>query len=144
MPPASIFLRCLLCLCLVANGVASAAAGVRIMGMSHGLPALAVQAGPAPPPMAGMAMPCHGEGMRPMAADGMTTPAPAKPPAHTGDCCDAGACYCDCMHSAPADLSVALSLPFRSWRPDTSFLPAHQYVPPMLSPLIRPPIESET
>jgi hypothetical protein len=110
MPIGPLLLRVLLCLCLVLNGVASAAASAQMPTSMH-----ATAATPQPAiATASDDMPCHGhhDAMASMAkqhAPASEGPAPSKPK-HSPDCCKSGACRCACVHIAQVGVP-ALQIP---------------------------------
>jgi hypothetical protein len=121
----ALLLRLALCVALVANGMATAMAGVQMTG--H------VDAAHHPArDVAGMADHCH-------EAAAPATVKPSHPGSKGGECCQVGACACHCVPQA--QLAVA---PVTFLRP-----PLHDVVvhappaprePPRLPHLIRPPI----
>ncbi|MFT3806162.1 CopL family metal-binding regulatory protein [Arenimonas sp.] len=137
MSPGSFLLRCLLCLCLVVNGLGSAVAGVRMMQpMAKAAPE------ETPSVASAMAMPCHEEGSGPSGERMVDAPALAEhdqAPADSG-CCHSSACCCDCMHSAQAELSVPMMMALRLPQRETPQASREDYAPPALSLPIRPPI----
>ncbi|HZX81357.1 MAG TPA: CopL family metal-binding regulatory protein [Lysobacter sp.] len=117
---APLLLRLLLCLALVAGGVAAAQAQVRTL--------LAQDA----PARADMMMPddadCH---------DGMADPAS---PAGHGDCCDAGLCDCACpVPVAPLFAAIRLAPIAPAATSPPAAIPA-RHRPPRLGDPLRPPI----
>ena len=124
MRPFPLLLRLLLCLAILANGIASAQAGVRMLG-AHAAP-VAVQAA------AEAASSCH------ETADAV---APDAPSAHErGDCCRDGGCDCTC----PVPLFEALLVPVLAGPPVATQATAPRAparrAAPRLPHLIRPPI----
>lgn len=135
MSPASILLRCLLCLGLIVNGLGSAVAGVRMLELKANT---ALEAAAASPDVA-MTMPCHDEGM---AASSDAEPAVAvqEQGGRDAGCCHSSICYCDCLHSVQADISVPLLVAARPPQRESVQLTHESYMPPSLSLLLRPPI----
>lgn len=139
MPMAAFLLRCLLSLCLVANGTAAAMSGVRMLAPQD------ASAVADPPTAAAMTMPCHEQGPVLAKAHPGESPAPtaqADQRGHAGtDCCGSAACACDCMQVAQAELIVPMLTATRL--PHRESLPVlrETYAPPALSSLLRPPIE---
>ena len=137
MPMAAFLLRCLLCLCLVANGTASAMAGVRMLAPQE------AQATVVAEPSA-MAMPCHEQGPMLAKSHPGESPAPATQADHRGhggsDCCDSAACTCDCMQVTQAELIVPMMKAMRLPHRETLPVLRETYAPPALSLPLRPPI----
>ena len=135
-----LYLRLLLTLCLILNGLgnAMAASAVPVMGAGS---ANATMSMPTADPQS--AVPCdHGaRGEVIQAAPLASATSPAIHPADCGqDCCKQGACSCACMHLVQAALLDAPLLPVRpgSARTAAAFPPGH--ATPVLLQLIRPPI----
>ena len=140
MSRTSVLLRCLLCLCLVVNGLASAVAGVRMTEAAPDKQAV-VETATTPAPMAAMAMPCHDEGLMPLDSDDTQAAVAEHGKNDCGsDCCHSSACTCDGLHSALAELTVPLMLPARLTQRETPHVSRENYAPPALAGLIRPPI----
>ena len=135
-----VYLRLLLALCLILNGLgnAMAAAAMPVMGAGSANATMSTL-----PAELQSAIPCdHG-------ARGEATPAallasatsPAMHPADCGqECCAQGACSCACMHLAQAALLDTPVLPVYTGRARmaAAFPPGH--ATPVLLHLIRPPI----
>lgn len=124
MRPFPLLLHLLLCLAILANGIASAQAGVRMLG-AHAAP-VAVQTA------AAAASSCH------ETADAV---APDAPTAHEhGDCCRDGGCDCTC----PVPLFEALLVPALAGpavaTEATAPAVSARHPAPRLPHLIRPPI----
>ena len=139
MPIRSLLLRLSLSVVLVLNGIASAAAGVRMGEMTDA----GAVAKPDHAMVAGM--PCH-EHRAAMSSHAMEqavqidakTPAGKQPAAP--DCCKSGLCQCAC---APAYTMTAQMWP--SWATSLTHDPIVRrlplgHTPPALPHLIRPPI----
>lgn len=126
-----LLMRLLLCLALVANGIAGAQASVR-MAYAHATPARMIAAvddtSDVPP--------CHRHHeTAPVAAAHDEAPMPGH-----GDCCKDGRCDCPC---APSLLQAALAMRLPV-RPGTASVqispPTSAHRAPRLPHLIRPPI----
>lgn len=144
MSRTSVLLRCLLCLCLVVNGLASAVASVRMMEATPDPQATVETYAPSPSLTAAMAMPCHDEGLMPPDSDDTRAAVAEHGKNDCGsDCCHSSACTCDGLHSALAVLTVPLMMPTRLSQRETARLSLETYTPPALAGLIRPPIHSE-
>lgn len=118
-----VLLRLLLCVAILANGVASAQAGVR-MALAH--PAAQAHAEPA------AASPCHHHGH---VAE--TAPAPRHA---TGDCCDGHRCDCPCMGTLMQAVAMPAVPQAIAHQPAPDAPAAIDLPTPRLAHLIRPPI----
>ena len=135
-----LYLRLLLALCLILNGLgnAIAAAAMPVMGAGSANATMSIHT--AEPQSAS---PCdHGAGDKVMPAAPLASAAsPAIHPADCGqDCCTQGVCSCACMHLAQA---VLLGIPMLPVSPGlarmaAAWSPGH--ATPVLLQLIRPPI----
>jgi hypothetical protein len=121
----ALLLRIALCVALVANGMATAMAGVRMTGHMDGAHHHAHA-------VAGMADHCH-------EAAAPATVKPSHPGSKGGECCQVGACACHCVPQAQLAVAPVTFLP----------TPLHDVVvhaplaareSPRLPHLIRPPI----
>jgi hypothetical protein len=142
MPTGSLLLRVFLSLCLILNGVASAAASAQMpMSMSPSMPMSPHETATTPPSItAADAMPCHGHhATAQQPAPASEAPAPAQPK-HAPDCCKSGTCRCACVHIAQ------LGVPALQW---PAAAPEHArsvrtlalgHAAPALPHPIRPPI----
>lgn len=132
MRPASLLLRLLLCLSLLANGVgaAHAATGMRLAHVAQAAVA-AADAGS-----------CHEAA--PEASAPASMPLRDPPPAHAGvgdgDCCDGEACDCVCMAQASLALPGGFASVATTAHADVVVGDASGLPPPRLPHLIRPPI----
>ena len=135
-----LYLRLLLTLCLILNGLGNAMAAAAMPVMGAGSANATMSMLPAEPQSAS---PCdHGAGGGAIPAAPLASAAsPAIHPADCGqDCCTQGACSCACMHLAQAALLDTPVLPVYTGRARTAaaFPPGH--ATPVLLQLIRPPI----
>jgi hypothetical protein len=119
----SILLRLVLCVALVANGIGTAVAGMR---MHAGAAQVQAQA----------AEPCHATSLPAPVAKAATTHAHE----HAGDCCHAGACTCQCLQQAHLAFAAGLALLPQSRHDAVVHVSTATREPPRLPHLIRPPI----
>ena len=135
-----LYLRLLLALCLILNGLGNAMAAAAMPVMGAGSANATMSMLPAEPQSAS---PCdHGAGDKVMPAAPLASAAsPAIHPADCGqECCTQGACSCACMHLAQAALLGIPMLPVSHGltRMAVEFPTGH--ATPVLLQLIRPPI----
>lgn len=144
----TVLLRVLLCVGLIFNGSGAAVASAR-MQLAHVQPAQAAfdsQVTKAAGDRAEAKPACHEDAASVAQADhhapdidSTLMARPQAPDGHSPDCCESGACQCDCVHQmqvlADANAPDIEVEPTDSVR---SMMSAH--VPPTLPHLIRPPI----
>jgi hypothetical protein len=126
MSLSGLLLRLALCVALVANGMATAMAGVRMSGHADVAHHHAHE-------VAGMADHCH-------QAATPATVKPAHPAAKTGDCCHVGACACHCLQQAQLAVAAAIVILPMPLHDVVVHAPSATRESPRLVHLIRPPI----